>query len=54
MRDVKHTISVEILRELIDYAAATGKCFWKLRPLDMFATNGAGKIWNVRGSRGDD
>lgn len=40
--------SPELLRKLLRYEPETGKLFWLPRPIEMFATVGAGKIWNSR------
>lgn len=40
--------SQEQLRLLLEYHPETGGLFWKERPLSMFATERAGKVWNRR------
>ena len=38
----------ETLRKLLSYDPDTGLLTWKRRPLEMFAGERAGKIWNTR------
>ena len=38
----------ETLRKLLSYDPDTGLLTWKRRPIDMFATERAGKSWNAR------
>lgn len=38
----------ETLRKLLSYDPDTGLLTWKRRPIEMFATDRAGKIWNTR------
>lgn len=38
----------ELLRKLLRYDPDTGKLFWLPRPVEMFASVGAGKTWNTK------
>ena len=38
----------ETLRKLLSYDPDTGLLTWKRRPIEMFATDRAGKMWNTR------
>ena len=44
----KENISPKRLRELLNYDEGSGKLFWLPRPLDTFASEAAGKQWNVK------
>ena len=38
----------ETLRKLLSYDPDTGLLTWKRRPIEMFASERAGKVWNTR------
>lgn len=40
--------SQELLLQLLRYDAETGKLFWLPRPLENFARESRGKVWNAR------
>lgn len=42
------TVTQGYLKEVLDYNPLTGILTWKARPLESFATIGAGKAWNTR------
>jgi hypothetical protein len=41
-------ITPELLRQLLRYEPDTGKLFWLPRPMEMFTSDSASKIWNAR------
>ena len=41
-------LTVEYVRECLDYDPATGVLMWRLRPLHHFKTKGARNAWNAR------
>ena len=43
-----HQPSPILLRRLLRYEPETGKLFWRARPLSMFPSKRAGRIWNTR------
>ena len=48
MTDDDTTPTPDLLRELLRYEPDTGKMFWRERPIEVFASEGAGKTWNTR------
>jgi HNH endonuclease len=44
----RYNISVEQLRQLIEYSPSTGLMRWKHRPADLFVSQSAAKTWNAR------
>jgi hypothetical protein len=42
------SISIDLLRQLLDYDPATGSMTWKPRKVELFASISAWKTWNTR------